>query len=375
MPKAIVIGAGIVGLATARSLSMRGYAVTVLERNPQALGASIRNFGMIWPIGQPSGPLLERAMSSRRIWQEICTEAGIWHNPCGSIQCAYGQDELRVLEEFIDLNEDERKISLLKPDEALALSPYLRKEGLLAVMRSENEMLVDPREAIAKIPGYLRERWKVDFHFNTVATDIIDGTVRAGQQLFDADEIFVCSGADFETLYPELFQQTEITKCKLQMMRSIPFPQDIGPAICGGMTMTHYAAFEGCTSLPVLKARLLEQYPEHARFGIHVMVSQNGLGELVIGDSHEYGLAPTPFDEVAINKLILDYLQSFTSFPVLEIGQTWNGIYPKLKKGTEVVMHPEPGVTLINGLGGAGMTMSFGLAEEVIKSVLQVPQT
>ena len=43
---AIVIGAGIVGLATARALATKGYSVKIYERNLKASGASVRNFGM-----------------------------------------------------------------------------------------------------------------------------------------------------------------------------------------------------------------------------------------------------------------------------------------------------------------------------------------
>src|SRR4051795_10253351 len=94
---AIVIGAGIAGLAITRSLAERGYAVTVFERNEKAVGASIRNFGMLWPIGQPNGNLYERALLSKAIWKQVCDEAGLWYEERGSLHAAYNQLESDVI--------------------------------------------------------------------------------------------------------------------------------------------------------------------------------------------------------------------------------------------------------------------------------------
>ena len=97
-----VVGAGILGLAHAYQLARRGRRVVVFERNPRAIGASVRNFGMLWPIGQPFGPLRRLAMRSLQIWLEVLASAGLWHERTGSLHLAYRDDEAQVLREFAE---------------------------------------------------------------------------------------------------------------------------------------------------------------------------------------------------------------------------------------------------------------------------------
>lgn len=366
---AIVIGAGIVGLATARALAVRGYKVTVLDRNEKAVGASIRNFGMVWPIGQPSGQMYERALLSRSIWKQTCDEARIWYDESGSLHLAYDDLEQKVLEEFFEATEKEQNPELLNVEETVKRSQAVVSKNLRCSLFSKDEMIVDPREAISKIPAFLTEKYDVQFHWNSGVTKVFHPSVWVGKKLYEADEIFICSGTDFENLFPEVFAELPMTKCKLQMMK-VEAQQDgwrIGPSLCGGLSLAHYKSFEAAESLPLLKEKFQKELPEYVRWGIHVMVSQNQKGELTIGDSHEYGNTFDPFDEVHINELIIEYLSRFASFKSGKVIETWNGIYPKMTNGeTEIVMQPQNGVTIINGLGGAGMTLSFGLCEQIV---------
>jgi len=362
----IVIGAGIVGLAHAWAAARLGLKVMVIERHPQAVGASIRNFGMVWPIGQPLGPRRDRALRSRQIWLDLAPAAGFMADPMGSLHLAYREDEWAVLEEFVTSHPDSPGLKLLTPSEVVAKSPAVQATGLRGGLWSATEVIVDPREAIAQLPAYLSSTYGVTFHFNTVATAVTTGEVMAGGQRWRGEQIIICSGSDLETLYPDAYARSGITKVKLQMLRTVPQPQGwrLGAALCGGLTLTHYEAFAHCPSLPQLKARIAEETPHFPTWGIHVMVSQNGQGELILGDSHEYGPNPDPFDRTALNDWILGYLGQFAQFPHPQIAATWHGVYSKLPGQTEWICEPEPGVWLVNGLGGAGMTLSFGLAEE-----------
>jgi FAD dependent oxidoreductase TIGR03364 len=368
-PSAIVIGAGIVGLATARALAVRGYSVTVFERNEQAIGASIRNFGMVWPVGQPAGPLFERAVLSRNIWKQICADADIWHDEVGSLHLAYHNDELQVMEQYANLNKTLRDCALLTPQQTLQKSPGINAEGLKGALWSGTEMILEARAAIAAVALHLTEKYGVTFHWNTAITNVKTSTVKSGNRQWHADEIFICSGVEFETLYPELFSSFAITKCKLQMMRLAAQPGNwrIGPALCGSLSMIHYPGFQSAPALPVLRKRYEEQYADYLKWGIHVMAAQNHTGEITVGDSHEYGQVHDPFDKDFINRMILKYLQTFTNFKDTRVIQTWNGTYAKMTTGqTELIVDAEPGVTIINGLGGNGMTLSFGLCEQII---------
>ena len=372
--QAIVIGAGIVGLATARALALKGFSVKVFDRSQQAVGASVRNFGMIWPIGQPEGKLYNRAIRSRNVWKETCEAAGIWHEPAGSLHLAYHTDEMQVLEELHEIfNQQGRNVSLLSKAEIIDQYGAVNAANLLGGLYSPEEMIVDPGESIARLPAYFKERYAIDFYWGRCVSFITGQTVYIGhKEKHEADIIFVCSGADFETLYPEIFSALPLTKCKLQMMRLAAQPGNsrIGAALCGGLSLIHYNSFKAAPSLDNLKLRYQNEMSEYIKWGIHVMVSQNGRGELTVGDSHEYGLTQEPFDKQFINHMILDYLHQFARFKDSSVIETWNGTYPKLTNGeADIFLSPEKDVYILNGLGGAGMTMSFGLAEEVMERI------
>lgn len=84
---------------------------------------------------------------------------------------------------------------------------------------------------------------------------------------------------------------------------------------------------------------------------------------MIFGDSHEYGLAVEIFNREEIDALILRYLETFAHFPEPAIEQRWYGVYSKHPRQPYFTVVPEPGVRVVTGVSGSGMTLSFGLAE------------
>lgn len=367
--KIAVIGGGIVGIANAWQHAKVGASVTLFERNEAACGASVRNFGMVWPIGQPNGPLHTTALRSRELWTEVLSGARAWSNPCGSIHVATREDELAVLTEFAQkapqLGYD---CKLISPEQAAAASPALRAHDLVGALWSPTEMCVDPRQVIRQAPGWLRDRYCVDLQYGVTVREVTPtGLFDDRGRSWDFDQVIVASGVDLRSLFPEVHANAGLGACKLQMMRTVPQPDAwrMGPMIASGLTLRHYAGFRICGSLDTLRRRVAEETPELDAYGIHVMASQNGDGNVVLGDSHEHNEAVEPFDKSVIDDLMLRELRRFLHLPDWSIQQRWHGVYATLTGEVQFVHRPFENVTVVIATGGAGMTMSFGLAERL----------
>ncbi len=363
-----IVGAGVVGLAHALAAARSGRRVIVFERDARPQGTSTRSFGLVMPLAARPGRSLERALRSRAVWLELAQAAHFWQSAPGSLLLAYHADELSVLAEFNHLaREHGYDVELLSRQQVLDRCPSVNATGLLGALFSRSEVLVDPREAVSKIPGYLARTYHVTMQWQTPVTAVQPPLLEAGGRTWKAEQVIVCSGTDFDTLYAEVLDRSGLKRCRLQMMRTGPQPRSwrMGPMLAGGLTLAQYPSFAGCASLDSLKARLERDYPRCVRWGIHVMAVQNGRGEVTIGDSHQYDEKAWHGRSEEVDGLILRILNGMLNLPNTHIRDRWENQYAKHFGQDVVRLQPEPAVDIVTGFGGMDLTTGFAVAEEL----------
>jgi len=367
-----IVGAGILGLAHAYLAAKAGKSVVVFEKSPRAMGASVRNFGMVWPVGQPAGEMLQIALRSRQLWLEVLRAAKLPCRETGSLHVTYREDEARVAREFAELGPElGYDCRWLGADKVLEKSQAVKPHGLLGGLWSATEFTVDPRQVLASLPAYLEGRFGVRFVFEALVSGIDLPRIETSAGVWIADAAIVCSGEDFQSLYADHYAASGLTRCKLQMMRTAPQPGSwqLGPSLAAGLTLRFYPAFQVCASLPELVRRIAEETPEYDRWGIHALVSQTADGALTLGDSHEYGSSIDVFNKQAIDDLILEYTRGFLHAPEMRIAERWHGVYAKHPEKPLVIITPQENVRIVASPGGSGMTLSFGVAERSMEAM------
>ena len=363
-----VVGAGIVGLGAALAGAKRGLRVVVIDRDAQANGASVRNFGFITVTGQERGTMWARAQRSREVWAEVASCAGIPIVQQGLWMLARRPESVDVLKAFL-ATDMAVGCQLLTPSEARRRCPALTAPGLLAVLESTTELRVESREAIPRLAAWLTQSHAVSFIRSTEVLGIDMPTLRTSRGDLNADRVAVCAGDDFNTLYPQRFGAYPLTRCKLQMLRLASPGFKLPAALMSDLGLGRYAGYATLEAAAPLKARLASEQPDHLKHGVHLIVVQSADGSLVVGDSHHYAATPDPFASEAVDILILDEFQAALGIKPPPILERWIGTYAAATDRQVLLDTPHPNVRIATVTSGAGASTGFAIGEEMITSL------
>lgn len=364
----VVVGGGIVGLATAYAATKKGLSVAVVERQSQNKDASVRNFGFVTVSGQRSGEHWQRALYSRNVWAEVAPKAGIEVLHSGLQMLIQRPEAMAVAEAFLE-TEMGKQCHLLSQAEIDETAPYLHKGQ--GVLFSPHELRVESSTAIGKLSLWLQQQQGVDFYNNTTVVAVELPKIHTSRGTLDAHHCVVCPGMDYSSLYPETLAKAGVKHCTLNMMRVMPKqPFKLNAAIMSDLS---FARYEGFSLLPEAQPliRLLDNIQQEEReSGIHLIVVQSADGSLIIGDSHDYSDRELPFRDTHLDNLILNEFKKVMNIGEIDIVQHWLGVYPS---GEDVVfkVSPEPGVVIGSITSGTGASTGFAFGEELINLVLE----
>jgi FAD dependent oxidoreductase TIGR03364 len=365
-----VVGAGILGLATSWAAVRQGLRVVVIDRDAQANGASVRNFGFITVSGQCRASMWSRAQRTREVWIELSAAAGIPIVHAGLWVTVRRPESVAVLEDFMT-TEMAVGCRLLTPAEARRRCPHLKAPDLLAVLESTSELRLESVQAIPRLAAWLQEARGVTFMRGTAVCGIELPQIRTSRGTLTAERVAVCPGDDFNTLYGEYLAGFRMTRCKLQMLRLADPGFRLPAAFMSDLGLARYLGFSELGAAAALRTRLAVEQPQHLKHGVHLIVVQSADGSLIVGDSHEYAATPDPFSHEQVDALMLEEFRAALGIEPPPTLHRWTGTYASAADRQVLIGAPEPGARIAIVTSGAGASTAFAIGEELVDSLLQ----
>ncbi|WP_433602139.1 TIGR03364 family FAD-dependent oxidoreductase [Nocardia sp. CA-135953] len=365
----VIIGGGILGTSHALAAIGRGHEVVQLEREPEARGATVRNFGLVWVSGR-SATELDFTLRSRQLWEEIGGKVpGVGFRAAGSITLVRTPAELAVAEAAAaSTHAGPRGFELLEPEQVRAINPALRGK-FLAGLHCSTDAAVESRQALPALRAYLTASDRYTFHASTEARQVTDtgsgATVLDDHgRTFEADLVLVCPGAAHTGLTRELVGDIPVRRVRLQMMQTAPLGEPLTTAIADGDSFRYYPGFAG-PALDVLNAEQ-SQTAIAAEHRMQLLCVQRLNGGLTIGDTHEYE-EPFAFDlDEAPYEHLTAVTEELLGRKLPQVVRRWAGVYSQSIDPATIVTRAKADahIWVVTGPGGRGMTLGPAIGAE-----------
>ena len=359
---AVVIGAGVVGLAVGRELALRGFDVMLLEaENAIGTGTSSRNSEVIHAgIYYGAGSLKARlCVQGKDMLYAYCAERGVSHQRLGKLIVATRPDQVQALDGIVaqaaangvhDLQKltaaEAQRLEPALACEAALLSPstgVVDSHGLMLSLQGDLEnaggllALVSPVQHIGLTQGTAT-------HPIRVCTQ--DGTELACRVLVNAAGLnAVALARDMAGLDPALLPQAHYAKGNY-------------------FTLAGKAPF----------SRLIYPVPEKAGRGVHL--TRDLGGQAKFGPDVQWTVDPTDL-QVDPRRGDAFYAEVRKYWPALPDGALqagYAGMRPKISGPHEAAAdfliqgpaeHGVPGLVNLLGIESPGLTSSLAIAAEV----------
>ncbi len=366
MKRAVIAGGGVLGTWHALELCWAGFAVTHIEAEAAPRGASVRNFGLIWVSGRRTGEELHAARRSRQRWEEVGSIVpGIGFRPAGSLTLASTDGERKVMEEFAaHPDAAARSITFVDPQEVVSINPVVRGD-ITGGLHCGEDAVVEPRRALGALRDYLSTLNSYTYHAGRRVVAVEDhALVDTTGTRWEADLVVVATGATFDHLPGAERVAAHVRRVRIQMLETEPHREVLTTALADSDSLRYYPAYE------VVSQDLLgPQNPVAAAHHLQLLLVQRADGGLTIGDTHAYD---EPFDFALAEDASLELLhraERLLGATLPPVARRWEGIYAQCIDGAVCAREElSPGVWMVTGPGGRGMTCSPAIAADTLQA-------
>lgn len=354
---AVVIGAGVVGLAIARALAKEGHSVVILEKEKSfGTGISSRSSEVIHAgLHYPAGSLKKRlCIAGKHLLYDYCASRDVPHRRLGKLTVAATSDEVARLEAIADharrAGADDY-LSLLDNAAARALEPLL---DCAAALLSPSSGIVDSHALMLSLLGEAEDHGAMLARSSAVTRIVRQGglwRVESGDTAIGCSLLVNAAGLDAQAVAGVI--------------------EDFDPALIPPLHLARGSYFACSGKVPF--SRLIYPLPITGGLGVHLTLDIAGQArfgpDVEWVDTRDFSVDPARRNEFAsAAQCIWPGLDDARLVPA------YAGIRPNLGgpagpmadfriEGTDI--HGLPGLVTLFGIDSPGLTSSLAIGDHV----------
>jgi len=350
----IVVGAGIIGSATAMVLAQQGHQVLVLDAAGPAAGTPAAAMGhvVVMDDSEAQGTLTRWSQS---LWDTLAEDlpAEVEHDPCGTLWIAADDDEMDALHKKATWCA-ERDIAhhVLGGDELQAAEPHLRND-LLGALHLPGDSVVYPPTAATWMLEQARAAGAT-CQFGVEVREIgSGGIVTTAQGRQEAGAVVCAAGERSLGLLPT------------------PVPGAVIRPRKGHLAIT--ARYPGLLRHEVVELGYLKSAHGHDDVSVAFNVQPRKTGQVLIGSSRQYDRPDGVVEPAVLSKMLARACSYLPALAQCDVVRSWTGFRAATPDNLPLIGSIAPRTWLATGHEGLGITTSLATAHLIADALAGRP--